>query len=226
MAVLTPSLAAGPSTGSSADAERRAVRRERQADLFARASISALFVLLAVNIGREFMATGHLTGLLLLVSELLVVVLTVARRRASIVDRSAGARIIATVSIVGIPFIRPTGGGLAPDLVTAAISAAGLLVVIAGKLALGRSFGLMPANRGIVCRGIYKVLRHPIYAGYLVTHAAFLAAHPSLWNLALILVSDSALMIRSVYEERTLAKDPEYADYMTRVRWRVAPGVF
>lgn len=226
MAVLTPSLAAVPSTGSSADAERRAVRRERQADLFARASISALFVLLAVNIGREFMATGHLTGLLLLVSELLVVVLTVARRRASIVDRSAGARIIATVSIVGIPFIRPTGGGLAPDLVTAAISAAGLLVVIAGKLALGRSFGLMPANRGIVCRGIYKVLRHPIYAGYLVTHAAFLAAHPSLWNLALILVSDSALMIRSVYEERTLAKDPEYAEYMTRVRWRVAPGVF
>lgn len=226
MAVLTPSLAAGPSTGSRADAERRAVRRERQADLFARASISALFVLLAVNIGREFMATGHLTGLLLLVSELLVVVLTVARRRASIVDRSAGARIIATVSIVGIPFIRPTGGGLAPDLVTAAISAAGLLVVIAGKLALGRSFGLMPANRGIVCRGIYKVLRHPIYAGYLVTHAAFLAAHPSLWNLALILVSDSALMMRSVYEERTLATDPEYAEYMTRVRWRVAPGVF
>lgn len=226
MAVLTPSLANGPATSAGLDAERLAARRERHADLLARASISALFVLLAVNIGREFMATGHLTGLLLLVSELLVVALTVARRRASVVDRSASARIIATISIVGIPFIRPTGGGLAPDLVTAAISAAGLLIVITGKLTLGRSFGLMPANRGIVCRGIYRVLRHPIYAGYLVTHAAFLAAHPSLWNLTLFLVSDSALMIRSVYEERTLAKDPEYAEYMTRVRWRVAPGVF
>ena len=201
-------------------------RRERLAELGARAGISALFVLLAVSIGREFAATGHLTGLLLLVSEALVVLLTVVRRRATIVDRSLPARIIATISIVGVPFIRPTGGGLAPDAATATVSALGLLVIITGKLTLGRSFGLMPANRGIVCRGIYKLLRHPIYAGYVVTHAAFLVAHPSAWNLSVLLVSDAALMVRSIYEERTLARDPEYADYMTRVRWRVAPGLF
>ena len=59
-----------------------------------------------------------------------------------------------------------------------------------------------------------------------MTHAAFLVAHPSSWNLAVLVVSDAALMIRAVYEERTLAHDAEYADYMTRVRWRVAPGVF
>lgn len=203
-----------------------AERRERMADFFARASLSALFMLLAVRIGREFMQTGHLTGLLLLVSELLVVVLTIARRRATVVDRSVRARLIATASIVGIPFITPTGGGLVPDLATAAVSAVGLAIVIAGKLTLGRSFGLMPANRGIVCRGIYKVLRHPIYAGYLITHVAFLAAHPSLWNLAVLAASDTALMVRSICEERTLAKDPEYAEYLSRVRWRVAPGVF
>lgn len=201
-------------------------RRERLAELGARAGISALFVLLAVSIGREFAATGHLTGLLLLVSEALVVLLTVVRRRATIVDRSLPARIIATISIVGVPFIRPTGGGLAPDAATAIVSALGLLVIITGKLTLGRSFGLMPANRGIVCRGIYKLLRHPIYAGYVVTHAAFLVAHPSAWNLSVLLVSDAALMVRSIYEERTLARDPAYADYMTRVRWRVAPGIF
>jgi protein-S-isoprenylcysteine O-methyltransferase Ste14 len=84
----------------------------------------------------------------------------------------------------------------------------------------------MPANRGIVCRGIYRTLRHPIYAGYLVTHVAFLVAHPTAWNLAVLFVSDLALMIRAIYEERTLARDPEYAEYMTRVRWRVAPGLF
>ena len=203
-----------------------AVVSERVSDLFARAAISVLFVLLAVRIGREYSQTGHLTGLLLLVSEALVVLLTVVRRQARVVDRSWGARMIATVSIVGVPFIRPTGGGLVPDLATAAISGLGLLVIITGKLTLGRSFGLMPANRGIVCRGIYRTLRHPIYAGYVVTHAAFLAAHPSSWNLAVLAVSDAALMIRAVYEERTLAKDAEYAEYMTRVRWRVAPGVF
>jgi protein-S-isoprenylcysteine O-methyltransferase Ste14 len=69
-------------------------------------------------------------------------------------------------------------------------------------------------------------VRHPIYAGYLVTHFAFLAAHPTAWNLALVLISDTALLVRSTYEERTLARDPEYAAYLTRVRWRVAPGLF
>jgi protein-S-isoprenylcysteine O-methyltransferase Ste14 len=229
VAVVTPGdagAAAWPASQAALADDRAAERRERLADFFARASLSALFMLLAVRIGRDFLETGHLTGLLLLVSELLVVALTVVRRRATIVDRSLGARIIATVSIVGIPFIRPTGGGLAPDLVTAAVSAAGLAIVITGKLTLGGCFGLMPAHRGIVCRGIYRVLRHPIYAGYLVTHAAFLVAHPTVWNLVLFLVSDTALLVRSMYEERTLAKDPEYAEYMTRVRWRVAPGIF
>jgi protein-S-isoprenylcysteine O-methyltransferase Ste14 len=203
-----------------------AVVSEGMADLFARAAISALFVLLAVSIGREYSQTGHFTGLLLLVSEALVVLLTVLRRPAKVVDRTWAARMIATISIVAVPFIRPTGGGLVPDLATAEMSGVGLLVIIAGKLTLGRSFGLMPANRGIVCRGIYRTLRHPIYAGYVVTHAAFLVAHPSPWNLAVLVVSDVALMVRAIYEERTLAQDAEYADYMTRVRWRVAPGVF
>ena len=35
-----------------------------------------------------------------------------------------------------------------------------------------------------------------------------------------------ALLVRAVYEERTLARDPAYAAYMARVRWRVLPGVF
>jgi protein-S-isoprenylcysteine O-methyltransferase Ste14 len=224
VAVLSPAEGTWPATAI-ADVPGEA-RRERLADLGARAAISALFVFLAISIGREFVETGHLTGLLLLVSEALVVLLTVVRRRATVVDRTWAARMIATISIVGVPFIRPTGGGLLVDGATASVSALGLLVIITGKLTLGRSFGLMPANRGIVCRGIYQRVRHPIYAGYMITHAAFLVAHPSAWNLAVLVVSDAALLVRSIYEERTLSKDAAYADYMTRVRWRVAPGVF
>jgi len=107
-----------------------------------------------------------------------------------------------------------------------ALSAAGLLVVVAGKLSLGRSFGLMPANRGIVSTGLYRWLRHPIYAGYLVTHLAFVAAHATIWNVAVLVVADVALLVRAVIEERTLALDPAYASYQQRVRWRVCPGIF
>ncbi len=42
----------------------------------------------------------------------------------------------------------------------------------------------------------------------------------------MLVAADTALMIRAVYEERTLARDPEYSDYMSRVRWRVCPGLF
>jgi protein-S-isoprenylcysteine O-methyltransferase Ste14 len=223
MAVLTPAATAAAVPEHH---DPRADVRERIGDLVARATLSGLFLVLAIRIGAEFLQTGHLTGLLLLISELLVVLLTVVRRRAIIVDRSLGARIVAAVSIVGVPLIRPTGDALLPDIVTAAVSGVGLLVIIVGKMTLGRSFGLMPANRGVVCSGIYRVMRHPIYAGYLITHAAFLLAHPSAWNLALLIVADTALLVRAVYEERTLGRDAEYADYMTRVRWRIAPGIF
>jgi protein-S-isoprenylcysteine O-methyltransferase Ste14 len=225
MAVLTLPVAFRQAI-SSEDAARRAAARERVADFAGRAAISAWFVVFAVRIGAEFVRTGHLTGLLLLVSELLVVILTVVRRPAVIVDRAWMTRAIATASIVGIPLLRPVGVGIIPDAATAAISGAGLLLIIAGKVALGRSFGLMPANRGIVCRGVYRLMRHPIYAGYLITHAAFLIAHPTAWNLVVLIASDTALLVRAVYEERTLIQDPEYASYMETVRWRVLPGVF
>lgn len=224
MAVLSPAVAA---RNGYFDHEARAqAARERTAEFAARAVTCALFVVFANQIGVEFARTGHITGLLLLVSELLVVLLTVVRRPAAVVDRALTTRVIAAVSMVGVPLIRPAGAPLVADLITASATAAGLLLIITGKLTLGRSFGLMPANRGVVCRGIYRLVRHPIYAGYLVTHAAFLVAHPTSWNLAMLATADTALMIRAVYEERTLARDAAYADYMTRVRWRVVPGVF
>jgi protein-S-isoprenylcysteine O-methyltransferase Ste14 len=200
--------------------------RETASEFAARAAIAGLFVVLAMRIAREFLETGHVTGLLLLVSELLVVVLTVVRRRAVTVDRTWDARLVAGASIVFVPLIRPVGPAFAPDLATAIVSGVGLAIVIAGKVALGRSFGLMPANRGIVSRGMYRVVRHPIYAGYVVTHLAFLAAHASPLNVLLLVVSDASLFVRAVYEERTLALDPAYRSYMGRVRWRIVPGVF
>jgi hypothetical protein len=104
---------------------RRVGTRERVAEFTARAFISGLFVLLATRVGAEFVKTGHLTGLLLLVSELLVVVLTVVRRPAAVVDRTLVTRMVSGISIVGVYFIRPMGEALLADIVTACISGAG-----------------------------------------------------------------------------------------------------
>ncbi len=203
---------------------RSSALRESLPDFAARAVTVALFTLLAVRIGANVLETGRLTGLLLLASELLVVVLTVIRRPAATVDRSLRARVLTALSMAGPPFVIPTvRAGWLPDAATVAVSAAGLLVIIAGKLSLGRSFGLVPANRGVVSAGLYRIVRHPIYLGYLVTHAAFLAAHPTAWNVSLLVCADAALLLRALQEERTLAADPAYAAYCARVRWRLIP---
>ena len=111
MAVLSRPL---PSPGPSDDEARPAyAMRERASEFAARAVISALFVLLAVEDRRRVRDDRHLTGLLLLVSELLVVVLTVVRRPAAVVDRALATRIVAAISIVGVHFIRPIGVGAA-----------------------------------------------------------------------------------------------------------------
>jgi protein-S-isoprenylcysteine O-methyltransferase Ste14 len=197
------------------------------ADNAARAIVIALFTVMAVRIGMDFMQTGRITGLLLLASEGLVVVLTVFRRMPAQVDRTARARVLTAISVMGPPLVRPSGvEGIAPEIATIVVSAAGLLLVIAGKLSLGRSFGLMPANRGIVSTGLYRLVRHPIYLGYLITHYAFVAANATMWNVIILVTADLALMARAVCEEQTLARDPDYRAYQQIVRWRVVPGVF
>jgi protein-S-isoprenylcysteine O-methyltransferase Ste14 len=196
-------------------------------ELMARAIICVLFTLLSVNLLHGYLQTGHVTGLLLLGSEFLVVVLTFVRRPANLVDRSAGAALITLVSVVGPLLLRVSDqAGLLPDVVTAGLLALGLIVVVAGKLTLGRSFGLVPANRGVVVAGPYTFVRHPIYTGYLVTHIAFLLAHPHFWNILLVAVSDTALIVRALVEERVLDHDARYRAYCQRVGWHFVPGLF
>lgn len=196
-------------------------------DVAARAIVIVLFSMMAIRFGADFIATGRVTGLLLLISEVLVVALTVMRRSAATVDRSLRARVLTTLSMLGPPLLQPTHmAAVAPELLTVALSAAGLSVVIAGKMTLGRSFGLMPANRGIVSTGVYRLVRHPIYTGYLVTHVAFLLANPGAFNIIALVIADAALLARAVCEEATLARDERYRTYQQAVRWRVCPGLF
>ena len=203
------------------------LRRSGIADFSAKATVAVLFALLSTNLLQEFLRTGHVTGLLLLASESLVVILTVARRRAAVIDSSAKAATVTLVSLVG-PWLLRTGDAdaLAPDLFTTMVSATGLAMVVASKIALGRSFGLVPANRGVVVRGPYGFVRHPIYLGYLVSHVAFFFAHPTVWNAAVIVVGDGTLIVRALMEERVLQHDAAYAAYCRRVSWHLMPGVF
>jgi protein-S-isoprenylcysteine O-methyltransferase Ste14 len=197
-------------------------------ELAAKATIVMLFSMMAIRLATDFTKTGHATGLLLVASEALVVVLTIFRRSAGTVDRSTRARVLTMCATFGPPLVRPAAvaAPMASEAVTILIAGVGLMIVIIGKLSLGRSFGLTPANRGIVCSGMYRFVRHPIYLGYLISHVGFLLANPITWNLTVLVAADVALVMRAHLEEETLARDGAYRDYMQRVRFRLVPGVF
>jgi len=104
--------------------------------------------------------------------------------------------------------------------------AGGAALTMAAFVALGSSFGVLPALRKIVERGPYRLVRHPAYAGELVMAAACFSAGPALgattaWALLL-----PGVVWRILSEERVLSRDPSYAEYTQRVRWRLVPGVW
>jgi len=195
-------------------------------EMSSRVLVGGLFLALAWRLGGDFLETHRPTDLLLLIGEALVVVLTCLRRPAQIVDRRMVVRFITTVSLLSPMFFRPSQGeAILSETAAAVLAGIGLVIVVAGKISLGYSFGLLPANRGVKERGLYRIVRHPIYLGYLMTHIPFLAAHPSGWNAVVLLAGDTALIVRAFCEEQTLSHDPQYLRYRQTVKWRLLPGV-
>jgi len=90
---------------------------------------------------------------------------------------------------------------------------------------LGRSYGIVPADRGLITRGPYALVRHPLYTAYAVGGLGYLMQSISAWNASVYLVAVSWQLVRIHAEERHLA-GPEYAAYRQRVRWRLCPGVW
>jgi protein-S-isoprenylcysteine O-methyltransferase Ste14/uncharacterized membrane protein (UPF0127 family) len=102
---------------------------------------------------------------------------------------------------------------------------AGLVLALVAVAGLGRSFGIVAANRGVRTRGPYRVVRHPLYAAYLVTYVGYLLSYPRLLNVAVVAVTTAVMVARALAEEHLLAADPEYRAYRERTRWRFLPGV-
>lgn len=82
-------------------------------------------------------------------------------------------------------------------------------------------------NHTVVDRGPYALIRHPGYAGGIVTHMATPLMLGSLWALIPALVTAVVLAVRTSLEDRTLqAELSGYAEYARRVRSRLVPGVW
>jgi protein-S-isoprenylcysteine O-methyltransferase Ste14 len=159
--------------------------------------------------------------------ELAFAVLVIVRRKPLSISRSPAAWVAAGGAVCGMLLARPAFNPVAGLYwVWAGMQLAGAAAAVLALVFLGRSFGIVAANRGLRTKGPYRIVRHPIYSAYVVTMTGYLLENPSLWNAVVISVVTALQLVRIEEEERCLRGDDEYRAYSSRVRYRLVPYVF
>ena len=174
-----------------------------------------------------YLRTHRLIGGAFFVEQMWVVIAYLIRRPARVVSRRLGDWLFAFGGTFGGVLFRPVAGspqwGVNAGL---ALQLLGLAICVWSFLALGRSFGFVAADRGLVRRGPYAVVRHPIYASYFLLQSGYLLQSMSLRNAVVMVLVSSCNIGRALAEDRMLATGQQYDAYRRRVRWRLVPGVW
>ena len=200
--------------------------KRRRLDLLEQVGVLMLYAWMASRLLPEALASGGLLAVvLLLVSEGVVCVLLLCRRPTEDISQNLRDWVIA-LGATFLPLLIDKGGEVGLGFVGTFLMIVGVFVHFGAKLTLLRSFGLVAANRGVKVGGMYAYVRHPMYAGYMLTHIGFLLASPSLWNAAVYGAAWTLLIARAVAEERILNQDPAYREYAQLVPHRIVPGVY
>jgi protein-S-isoprenylcysteine O-methyltransferase Ste14 len=189
--------------------------------------IAVLYLyLVAVHVAVARQTGNWAVGFPLVLQEGLLVVLFLTRRR-SVLTSTQPLDWVLGVGGTGLPLLlRPASGPPAGFGVAQLVQILALLAAIGATASLGRSVGVVAANRGVASRGAYGFVRHPMYAAYAVAYLGYTAGSPSLRNVILMSATIAAFVMRAAVEERLLLADVAYRAYARRVRWRFVPYVY
>src|SRR2546422_4537121 len=110
-------------------------------------------------------------------------------------------------------------GGLVMVMLAAGLS-------LASPLALGRLFGIQPGLRGLVTRGPYPIVRHPMYLAYIIGDIGYNLQEWNFGTALLMMAGWVSLLYRIHAEERILSQDARWPKYVALVRYRLLPGLW
>jgi protein-S-isoprenylcysteine O-methyltransferase Ste14/uncharacterized membrane protein (UPF0127 family) len=189
--------------------------------------LAALWLFFAAAHWTAARTTGQWASTMpIVVQELLLVGLFLTRRRS---HATSDRPLDWAVGMAGtfLPMVlRPGATPSAFSAIGSTIELVGLLLGTIAIASLGRSIGVVPANRGVKVSGAYRLVRHPIYAAHITTYLGYVIAYPTARNLTIVGATLVALVVRAKAEEHLLAGEETYAAYLARVRWRIIPYVY
>jgi protein-S-isoprenylcysteine O-methyltransferase Ste14 len=97
---------------------------------------------------------------------------------------------------------------------------------IASLLSLGRRFGVFPALRGLMTRGPYRLVRHPMYLAYMLADIGYNLQEWNFGTALLTMAGWASLLYRIHAEERVLSQAAGWSAYVSLVRHRLLPGLW
>ena len=187
--------------------------------------LAACYGLFAYSNLNSFLENPRLSVLLIVVAESIAAVFLIVRRDPDETWHSWQTWLTTTCGTLAPLLLRPVEG--AQDvLVGEALLLLGFVIQILALVSLNRSFGLLPALRGVKSSGLYGWVRHPLYAAYVIYFVGYLINNQSLNNAAVAVFGIAFLVMRIHYEETLLAKQADYRQYVARTRWRLIPAVW
>ncbi|MCE9508637.1 MAG: phosphatidylethanolamine N-methyltransferase family protein, partial [Alphaproteobacteria bacterium] len=181
---------------------------------------AVIYAFMAYRMGADWMETGRLSSLFFLTIESVVMCFFLIRDMPKQTSMQLYDWFVALTATCLPLFFRPTVV-LHDTTALLLMQWVGILLSAVAVLFLNKSFGIVPANRGIKQGGLYRYVRHPIYAGYVITYSAYVLQNASPENNTVAALFLIFLILRILAEEEFLAKDPVYAKYMKQTRWRL-----
>lgn len=196
----------------------------RSAHVLVNACMASLWALFALRHIAAFKMTGNPTYLLICLSETITAGFFILRKTPVSVSGNFADWLLAIVGTFAPLFLLPAASeGLRLGEI---VLVPGMILQILAVLSLNRSFGLVAAKREIKTGGLYRFVRHPLYASYVLIMIGYVAGNVSSRNMVIGLVTIACHILRMIREERHLARDTAYADYMKRVRYRLIPLMY